>query len=265
MSSSGKWYALQRSYFARADPEHYHWQTGSGYFALRERELLSWIDPAFNERFLEVGCAEGGNLCHVFGQLGGRPGYVIGLDLSCEKLHFAKERFPGMGFVCGDAGSLPFRSETFDVILLRDVLHHLCVMKDAVREIHRVCRRGGRVIFIEANGTNPVMLLWCVVRRAERGMFLNTPGNLEGLVGAYFRVVKKGQQQPFPLFRLVLHYRFGLAGLGHFKAVAKVMDWIEHLLAPVIPPNRWGYVMIMGVKEGAGEWQDVNPSGFRSS
>jgi SAM-dependent methyltransferase len=48
--------------------------------------------------------------------------------------------------VVGDAMSLPFPDESFDVVLSTQVLEHLPKPADAVREAVRVLRRGGRMI-----------------------------------------------------------------------------------------------------------------------
>jgi SAM-dependent methyltransferase len=46
-----------------------------------------------------------------------------------------------------DAETLPFEDQSFDVVFGHAVLHHLPHLDRALAEIHRVLRRGGRIVF----------------------------------------------------------------------------------------------------------------------
>jgi demethylmenaquinone methyltransferase/2-methoxy-6-polyprenyl-1,4-benzoquinol methylase len=52
----------------------------------------------------------------------------------------------GLDGVVADAGSLPFRADAFDAVLLTDALHHLPDREAAVAEAFRVCRPGGVLV-----------------------------------------------------------------------------------------------------------------------
>ena len=65
-------------------------------------------------------------------------------------------------WVCGDGECLPFTSESFDVVIVRQSLHHMLKYYSAISEFFRVCRVGGRIIIIEEpyrepNLTDPVL------------------------------------------------------------------------------------------------------------
>jgi SAM-dependent methyltransferase len=83
---------------------------------------------------------------------------TISIDLSTEMLRRGRQRLAAdsrlvfahqAGFVGARAQSLPFASETFDGVLCMNALHHLPSYADALREIHRVLKPGGRVVFSE--------------------------------------------------------------------------------------------------------------------
>jgi ubiquinone/menaquinone biosynthesis C-methylase UbiE len=61
-------------------------------------------------------------------------------------------------FLCGDGERLPFQDESFDVVFGSSILHHLN-LPAALRDIHRVLRRGGRLVFAEPNLLNPHIAL----------------------------------------------------------------------------------------------------------
>jgi SAM-dependent methyltransferase len=64
-----------------------------------------------------------------------------------------------MPVIRGVGESLPFVSESFDLIVCLWVLEHLREPLATLREVHRVLRPGGHFIFVTPNLNNPVMLL----------------------------------------------------------------------------------------------------------
>ncbi len=57
----------------------------------------------------------------------------------------------GVRGLCADATQLPSRRDHFEIVLCRDLLHHVNWARDAVvREALRVLRRGGILVVLEA-------------------------------------------------------------------------------------------------------------------
>jgi SAM-dependent methyltransferase len=91
----------------------------------------------------------------------GLPGVVVGLDLPSaqeEKLGFNQQalisydqerRFP----VFGRGEQLPFKNDTFDAILLIEVIEHIALDRIAIMEINRALRPGGVLVLTTPNGT----------------------------------------------------------------------------------------------------------------
>ncbi len=71
---------------------------------------------------------------------------VVGLDVSRSMLDLAAKHVKNL--VQGDAIILPFLSSSFDVVILRQILHYLDKKQRiaAVEEAYRVCKDGGQVI-----------------------------------------------------------------------------------------------------------------------
>jgi len=90
-------------------------------------------------KILDVGCGTGANLSAL-----GNIGKVVGIDYSPYAVKICKKN----GFVVqkGSANKLPFASDSFDVVVLADVIEHLDDDKTAVLEAARVLRRGGMLI-----------------------------------------------------------------------------------------------------------------------
>jgi SAM-dependent methyltransferase len=103
-------------------------------------------------RILDIGCGTGGNLETL-----SRFGDAEGVDISAEALDFCRAR--GLNNVRqGAAETLPYKTETFEVVTGLDVVEHLDDDVAGLREMRRVLRPGGRMLlFVPA-----FMFLWGV-------------------------------------------------------------------------------------------------------
>lgn len=91
-------------------------------------------------RILDIGCGTGGNLetLSSFGR-------AEGVDISTEALDFCRAR--GLDNVRqGAAETLPYESESFDLVTGLDVVEHLDDDVAGLREMRRVLRPGGRML-----------------------------------------------------------------------------------------------------------------------
>ncbi len=130
-----------------------HSPTGGMYGELEE-VLLAHVPSGAS--CLDVGCGDG----RTAGPwLVGRGCRYVGVDVSSVAV--AKARSAGLDAqTIGDAGSLPFPGDSFDVALCLEVLEHLFEPQTAAAEIFRVLRPGGLLI-----ATVPNVAYWR--RRAE--------------------------------------------------------------------------------------------------
>lgn len=74
---------------------------------------------------------------------------VVACDFSTEMLAEGRRRYPGIGFVAGDATALPFADESFDVVTISYGLRNVQGTVQALREMLRVTKRGGRIVVAE--------------------------------------------------------------------------------------------------------------------
>lgn len=84
---------------------------------------------------------------------GPKSGSITGIDISTDLVTLYANASKDLPFspawYCGDAEALPFEEEQFDTVIVRQTLHHLMKYDEAIREMFRVCRVGGRVLLIE--------------------------------------------------------------------------------------------------------------------
>ena len=236
---------LQAQYFAEADGAKFRWQTADPYLARTERALMDLVPVESTECLLEVGCGEGGNLKLMTGTVR----LAIGVDYSLPKVQWAARHVACARFAWADAMRLPFRDGSFDVVLCRDVLHHLMApdKQKVVEELIRVCCEAGRIVVIEPNGRSPIIRLQGLMVEAERDLLLNSWARLKPFFDR--RQVAEPQvilAQPFPLGRILFHYRWGLPRLSRFLA-GSVLG-IERLLGKRIPSQCWAYIVVTMTK-----------------
>lgn len=100
---------------------------------------------------LDVACGPGIVACAA----ALRGAQVTGIDITPAMLEQARERqralkLDNLDWRLGDASRLPFTDGTFDVVLTRYSFHHMTDPGAALHEMRRVCRKGGRIVVIDA-------------------------------------------------------------------------------------------------------------------
>ena len=150
--------------------------------------ILEMAGPLEGRRALDVGCGDG-----TYALAAARRGArVSGVDRSLPMLEAARKRAEELGLrvarVAGDARSLPFGREIFDVVFAVTVL---CFVEDAARavgEMARVLKPGGRIVVGELGRWS----LWAASRRLRgwlgsrtwRRARFRSAAELERLLGA---------------------------------------------------------------------------------
>ncbi len=84
----------------------------------------------------------------------------VGVDISNEAIKKAKGlKLPNAEFICVDGHSIPKSDKKFDAVIVISLLHHLD-LATVFKEINRVLKKGGVLIFREPLGTNPIFQLY---------------------------------------------------------------------------------------------------------
>lgn len=135
-------------------------------------EMLDRLAPEDGSTGLDVGCGYGADVAALAMRLR-RGGQAVGIDVSETMIREARRRASGsrldLRFVVGDALALPFDDDTFDVCRIETVLQHVEAPDQAVAEMARVTRRGGRMAALEFDAAtmfldHPDVEFWEVVR-----------------------------------------------------------------------------------------------------
>jgi ubiquinone/menaquinone biosynthesis C-methylase UbiE len=118
------------------------------------RLVREYIGDVSARRVLEIACGRGGYTA----ELARRGALTIGCDFSSSAIHAAQEKLrasSGSALLSqADAQRLPFRDCCFDLILSCETIEHVPDVCAALREMHRVCKPGGRLLLTTPNYLN---------------------------------------------------------------------------------------------------------------
>jgi SAM-dependent methyltransferase len=125
------------------------------YLVTPPRRTADRLELSSTDHVLEVGCGPGFFSPVIAKRLS--SGGLILLDIQRPMLDLASarmksHRIANFTCVCGDARSLPFRANTFDVIMMVTVVGEVGDQNAAIREAARVLRPNGRLSITEALG-----------------------------------------------------------------------------------------------------------------
>jgi len=236
-------YDRQVEFHRGTDAGRFRNRMGNQVIARKEIALARRVLRHMPERggaLLEVGAGEGSNLAFMALE---RPEIAyVGVDFSHAKTKFQLAQ-TGWPAVCADATELPFASASFDVVLCRDLLHHVNWARDrVVAEALRVVRPAGRVVVMESDGRAPLNLVFRALYPIERGMRDSTPATLAALGRRHGPFTLTPIEATF-LLRAVA-FVLG-APRGFIKAplilLFNVLAALDAGWARLLPPRRWSY------------------------
>lgn len=156
----------KRKHFDRIAPARDRWKQFNRYYYDSLESLLSFLIPA-HRSVLEIGCGTGDLLLRV------QPSSGVGVDFSPGMIKkatekYPKERYPFLEFRVDDAEDLHI-NETFDYVVMSDLLGELTDIWAVFRNLRRVVRSDSRVVITCFNA------LWEPVLRLGERLKLKMP------------------------------------------------------------------------------------------
>lgn len=136
--------------------------------AQRHRTLTA-LEPREGERILDIGAGPG-LLVADMAAVVGPGGHVTGLEISDSMLAVARQRFASSAIadritlVKGDATALPFPDASFDAATSTQVYEYVADVDQALAELHRVLRPGGRALILD---TDWASIVWNTTDQAR--------------------------------------------------------------------------------------------------
>ncbi len=122
--------------------------------------LVKLIKEKRCKKILFVGCGYGSEI-HHFLELIDFPIQVYGIDISSEGINIAKKlinkKKRKVKFIVADGKNIPFKNNFFEVVIIKDSLHHIENFEECLREVARVSKK--IVYILEPNRYNLEMIL----------------------------------------------------------------------------------------------------------
>jgi len=156
------------------------WEFNSGRLMF-ERYFAGHVDVA-GKKLLDVGCGTGGKAA-FYSTLS--PDQMFAVDLLESNVERARSYAKSSGtlidgrFSVADAAALPFEDDSFDIITATDTFEHFADPLGVLREMARVLRPGGNIIFYFTPHRSPlgshlydiIYLPWCHLLVSDKVLF----------------------------------------------------------------------------------------------
>lgn len=98
--------------------------------------------------YLDCGCSDGKLTMSLAKKI--KTKKIFGIDVDQKAIKLSKKK--GIEVISGDLNrTMPFKEETFDVITAVEVIEHLYDTDTFIKELYRVCKKGGYVLIATEN------------------------------------------------------------------------------------------------------------------
>ena len=150
-----------RNHFEDISGDYDRWKEKSAYYYQLLAGIYSECVPE-GANVLEIGCGTGTILSTL------KPSRGVGVDISPGMVSIAATKFPHLTFLVADAEVFD-PQETFDYVIVPDVVEHLTDVGAMFRSVRRGCHAGSRLII---TCVNP---LWTPVLHLAERMGMKMP------------------------------------------------------------------------------------------
>lgn len=152
----------------------------------RARSLLDHLDLHDGDKVLDCGCGMG---VYMMMMTRLRNVEIYGVDGDIGRLEWAENEHVDARLTRVDIHQLPFADNSFDKILMSEVLEHMADDRKAIAEVYRVLKPGGTLALSVPHANYPV--LWDPINKTLEALGLEPirePGIITGLWSNHFRL-----------------------------------------------------------------------------
>jgi ubiquinone/menaquinone biosynthesis C-methylase UbiE len=140
MNDDSKRMEIQKEYDQTASTYDRDW---SYYIKSTSLETLQRMELSAEDHLLDIGCGTGYFLKLI--RSSGFSGSALGLDLSVNMLKKARQTSERTIFLGGQSEVLPFRDDSFTVVVCNNAFHFFLEPRSFLRDVHRVLKDGGKL------------------------------------------------------------------------------------------------------------------------
>lgn len=157
-------------------------------FKKRVRTIFEWVDPRDDDLILDCACGRGFYL-NMFRYVSSCK--LVGLELDWSVIQKAQGNvghLPDVMLNNANIYTLPYPDNTFDAVILSEILEHIDRDVEGLREVYRVLKPGGVVAITVPNANYP--FLWDPINKTLETVFKTHIGKgpLAGLWANHVRL-----------------------------------------------------------------------------
>lgn len=188
----------------------------------RARKIIEGLDLKNKEKILDLGCGDGFYI-HMLTQLPVKLD-ITGFDYDQVVLKNARKNLgtKKVKLVSGTAEKMPFKNNTFDKIIMTEVLEHVEDDKKALKEVHRILKKNGILTFTVPSYNFP--FLWDPINWGLQKVFNKHIGGIGFFAGIW-------------AYHLRLYKKKNLINL--FKQADFKIEKVEELTTRALPFNHY--------------------------
>lgn len=109
-------------------------------------------------KILDVGCASG-EMTNKISRISPKA-QITAVDIYKEAIFYGKKHYPHIKFLVADAHKLPFKNNSFDLVVCYETIEHLTSPKKALKEVRRVMKDNGTAIVAMDSGSTLFCTIW---------------------------------------------------------------------------------------------------------
>jgi ubiquinone/menaquinone biosynthesis C-methylase UbiE len=200
------------------------------------KEIMHALELDGKEGILDIGCGFGDLLQYLKGQ--GHEGRLTGIDLSDGMISCARKRYSGITFMVADAEKLPFKDNSYDVVICKHMLYHVNSIPKAVAEVRRVLKYEGKFLFTLNSYANH-----------SSGKFDNHIQAIEKMLSrkkieTSHRINMENYHRYVSLFSPLFESR--MYGSIHLKTASPYVDYVrtfKHFFSPTPSDEEWDFAL----------------------
>ncbi len=132
-----------RQFFEKSSGTREKWKRRNRFYHKAIEKYISFIIPE-GKRVLEIGCSNGDLLNAT------KPAYGTGIDFASGFVENARKKYPNLVFYHDDVENLKL-NDTFDYIILSDLVNCLWDVQTALHNIRKLCHPQTRIVISQYN------------------------------------------------------------------------------------------------------------------
>lgn len=150
------------------------------------RNLISLTKTLGPKSILDAGCGEGFTMERL--NKNGIGNKIEGVEYSKDAILLGKNLFPNLTFKEGSVYDLPYRDNSFDLVICTEVLEHLSEPSKVLKEVLRVSKE----YVLVSVPNEPFFMLGNFIRGKNLARFGNDPGHINHwTIGSFQKFLKE--------------------------------------------------------------------------